>query len=163
MLGKLTVMPALSIEEYARYEEFTDTWEGSETDTRLVWQLLGLLDADELLIELPHWLAEEKIGFVEGATPTLFVGHIERETEKAIQFGGAVAARPLMKLAHRISELEQNEGAPERNEWLDKRLAEHRAAFDRRDDAVGLVDEWLPKSQILLAVRRAETANSTRE
>ena len=156
-------MTALSIDEYDRYEKFADAWESSETDTRLVWQLLGLLDTEELLIELPQWLAEEKVGFIEGATPTLFVGHIERETEKAVQFGDAVAARPLMKLAHRIHELEENEGDPERNEWLDERLTEHRAAFDRRADTVGLAEEWLPKSQIQRAIRRVETADPTRE
>lgn len=56
-----------------------------DDDTRLLWQLLGQLDDDEVLIRIPAWLAEEKAEYTEGAPPTEVVGHIERETEKAIR------------------------------------------------------------------------------
>lgn len=145
----------LEITEYGTFDAFATTWDGSETDTRLVWQLLGQLADDELLIELPDWLAEEKVGFVDGATPTAFVGRIERETDKAIRVTDAAAARSLMKLAHRIHELEQNEDDPDRDEWLDRQLQKHRRAFEEREDVITLQDEWLPKSQLRHVIRRA--------
>ena len=147
-------MTGLQIEEHATYEAFASDWQASNTDTRLLWQLLGQLEDTELLVEIPEWLAEEKVGFVDGATPTLFIGHIERETENAILFADSAAARPLMKLAHRIHELEQNESDPDRNEWLDRRLEAHRTEFTNREDVPGLSDGWLPKSQLVHAVRQ---------
>lgn len=147
-------MPDLDVLEVATHEEFAQEW--GEGDTRLLWQLLGQLDDDEVLIRIPEWLAEEKAGFVEGAPPTEVVGRIERETEKAILLDEPVSARPLMKLAHRIHELEQNEGDPDRNDWLDDRLAEHRRAFERREDVPELADGWLPKSQLQYVGRRCD-------
>ncbi len=146
-------MPDLTVPEVATYEEFVQVWGTGET--RLLWQLLGQLGDDEVLVRIPAWLAEEKAGYTDGAPPTEVVGHIERETEKAILLGDSAAARPLMKLAHRIHELEQNEGDPDRNEWLEDRLAEHRHAFDNREDVPELADEWLPKSQLQCVVRRS--------
>jgi len=49
----------------------------------MLWQLLGLLPEDELLVQPFGWLAEEKVGYVKGNVPTEFVGRIEEETEKA--------------------------------------------------------------------------------
>ena len=147
-------MADITITECATYEEFTRTWDGAEADTRMLWQLLSQLDADEVLVQLPEWLAEEKVGYVEGATPTAFVGRIERETEKAILLGDATDARSLMKLAHRMHQLEQGNATSDSQEWLDERLADHRRAFEERADAVTLQDEWLPKSQLRLVVRR---------
>ena len=72
------------------------------SDTRMLWQLLGQLDPDEVLVQLPEWLAEERVGYVNGATPTAVVGRIERETEKAIRFSDSANARSLMKLVHRM-------------------------------------------------------------
>lgn len=144
----------LVITEFATYDEFAREWDGSETDIRMLWQLLGQLDEAEVLIEIPEWLAEEKVGFVDGATPTAFVGRVEAETEKAIRLTEAAAARSVMKLAHRIHQLEQNEDDPERNEWLTRQLRERRREFEQRADAVTLNDEWLPKSQLRRVVRR---------
>lgn len=149
-------MADLNIAVYATYEEFALEWDASESDTRMLWQLLGQLEDDELLIKLSEWLAEEKVGFVDGATPTVFVGRIAEETEQAIRLADSASARTLMKLAHRIRNLERDESNPDRNEWLNDRLAEHRAAFEEREGATELVDEWLPKSELIHAVRRRE-------
>lgn len=149
-------MTDLDIQEVATSEEFAREWQGNETDTRLLWQLLGQLDDDEVLVKIPEWLAEEKAGYVGSAPPTAVVGRIERETEKAILLEESAAARPLMKLAHRIHELEQNEGDPDRDDWLDNRLAEHRRAFEAREDIPELADGWLPKSHLQHVVRRRD-------
>lgn len=145
-------MTDLDVLEVATYEEFVQEW--GDADTHLLWQLLGQLDDDEVLVRIPEWLAEEKAGYIEGAPPTEVVGRIERETEKAILLDDTAAAQPLMKLAHRIHELEQNEGDPDRNDWLDDRLAEHRRAFEEREDVPELAEGWLPKSQLQCVVRR---------
>ena len=62
------------------------------------------------------------------------LGHIERETGKTIQFGEAVAARPLLNLIHRVHKLKQDNSARGRNEWLDERRGEHRQAVERQDN-----------------------------
>lgn len=143
-------MTDLEISEYADYDEFAREWHAddlgdvaledarnsgllNEDDTRLLWQLLGQLRDDEVLIEIPEWLAEEKVGFVEGATPTTFVGRIERETEMAIHFVDSASTRPIMKLAHRIHSLEEGD-TDDRRKWLDNRLQELRDEFETRDD-----------------------------
>lgn len=147
----------LDIMEYTTYDEFARECDRSDTETRMLWQLLGQLDDDELLVEIPEWLAEDKVGFIDGATPTVFVGSIERETEKAIQFTDTAAARSLMKLAHRIHLLEQTEADPEQNDWLNRQLRDRRREFDKRADVVTLRDEWLPKSQLRHVVRQYDT------
>lgn len=95
-------------------------------------------------------------GYIDGSPPTEVVGRIEQETENAILLDDTAAAKPLMKLAHRIHKLEQNEGAPDRNEWLDERLTEHRQTFEQRDDIPQLADGWLPKSQLQHIVYRPD-------
>ena len=164
-------MANLEISEYADYDTFAQEWHAddlgdvaledardsgllNEDETRLLWQLLGQLGDDEVLIVIPEWLAEEKVGFVEGATPTTFVGRIERETKKAIHFIDSASARPLMKLAHRIHRLEDGD-TDDRREWLDNRLQELREEFENREDVAGLSEEWIPKSQLLHAIRRS--------
>ena len=102
-------MADLTITEYVTYEEFAQAWDAPDSDMRMLWQLLGQLDEDEVLIKIPEWLAEENVGYVAGAIPTAFVGRIERETEKAILFGDSADARSLMKLAHRMEQLERGE------------------------------------------------------
>lgn len=146
--------PNLDITEYATYDDFAQAWDGSDKDTRMLWQLLGQLDEGEVLIEIPEWLAEEKVGFVDGAIPTVFVGRVEEETEKAIRLTESAAARSVKKLAHRIHQLEQNEDDPDRNEWLNRQLRERRREFEERADAVTLKEEWLPKSQLRHVGRR---------
>lgn len=146
-------MGSLEIIDVSTYEEFSQEWVADDDSTRLLWQLLGQLDDDQVLVKMPKWLAEEKAGFVDGAPPTEVIGRIERETGKAILLADSAAARPLMKVAHRIHELEQDEGA-DRNEWLDERLADHRQSFEQREDVPVLADEWLPKSQLEIVVRR---------
>ncbi len=130
----------------------------NEQETRQLWQLLGLLEENTLLVQLPEWLTDEKIGFTDGATPTLFVGRISRETEDAILFKESAAARPLLQLAHRIHSLENGlettEADTDRQEWLEDRLRDTRQTFENRDDAPRLADEWLPKSQLVTAVQR---------
>jgi len=151
--SQVEIMGDLTIKEYTTYEEFTEAWEGSDTDTRMLWQLLGQLEADELLIQLPKWLAEEKTSYVDGATPTAFVARIERETEKAILLSDSADARSLMKLAHRIHQLEHQEHDKDRTEWLNDRLAAHRRTFEQRDDVLTLRESWIPKSQLQHVVR----------
>lgn len=141
-------MTNLDIQQVATYEEFAREWPVETSDKRLWWHLLGQLEQDEVLVKIPEWLAEEKAGYIEGSPPTELIGRIERETEQAILLGDSAAARPLLKLGHRIHQLERNEGDPDRNDWLDDRLAEHRREFERREDVPTLAEEWLPKSQI---------------
>jgi len=168
-------MTEFTIEEYATYEAFAQEWHAetlddhgvslaearkrgliTEDETRMRWQLLGQLDDGELLIQLPEWLAEDKVGFTDGAIPTEFVGRIKRETEQAIQFVDAAAAQSLLKLAHRIHQLEQATEEGDTDEWITSRLEDHRDAFERREDVVTLNEAWLPKSQVIRAVRRRE-------
>lgn len=154
-------MSEIDIVEFSDYGAFDREWahhhEGTAT---LVWQLLGELSDDELLVKLPEWLAEEKVGYTCGGTPTEFVGRIEEETEKAVRFANATAARPLGQLAHRIGALEDGRDSVgmdhDRRDWLERRLKDKRTAFEQREDMVGLREEWLPKSQIVAAVRRAD-------
>lgn len=119
-------MADLTIQEFDDYDEFVQEWYAKELDvpleearnrslinedkTRLLWQLLGQLEDNELLIQIPKWLADQKVGFVDGRTPTEFVGRIDRETEKAILFTDSASARSLTKLAHRIHQLETSIG-----------------------------------------------------
>ncbi|WP_227379108.1 hypothetical protein [Haladaptatus halobius] len=143
-------MVVFPVREYTSYDEFVREWcaealadeECSLTEardrglideqaTQLRWQLLGELNPDELLLTIPKWLAEEKVGFTEGGTPTEFVGRIGDETEKAILFIDSAPAKPLMKRAHRIHTLEtnlneQNTDTPdvEQRAWLQDRLTE---------------------------------------
>ncbi|MFC4986870.1 hypothetical protein [Saliphagus infecundisoli] len=149
----------MEIQEYREYERFAQDWTDDNVTTRQVWQLLDQLEEDEILIHLPEWLVEQKVGFVDGATPTAFVGRIARDTDDALLFSDAAAVPPLLKLAHRIHQLEEgieNAGDDDsRREWLEDRLADNRESFEQREDAVGLSEEWLPKSQIERAMRRA--------
>lgn len=147
-------MSLLTVEVYTDFEEFWREYPAPETDARMLWDLLGQISNDELMIKLPEWLAEEKVGFVEGSVPTEFVGHIEEETNDAIKFSDAFAARSLMKLAHRIDRLEQNEEDHEEDDWSHRRLQEHRRKFEERVDAERLQNEWVPKSQLRQVVKR---------
>ncbi len=147
-------MGLLTVDIYADYADFLQAYPASEPDARMLWDLLGQLDGDEVLIKLPEWLAEEKIGYVEGAVPTEFVGHIETETNDAIEFVDAAAARSLMKRAHRIHRLERHEEGREPGDWSQRRLQDHRHRFAERDDAETLQDEWLPKSELTHVVKR---------
>lgn len=154
-------MTEFPVDEYADFETFTREWEhDDETTTKLIWQLLGELSDDELLIKLTAWVADEKVGYTESSTPTAFVGQIEGESEKAIRFADATAAKPLARLAHRMASLrdglETTEPGDERQDWLENRLDDKRKQFQNREDMVGLQEEWLPKSQILAAVRRTQ-------
>ncbi|ELY63378.1 hypothetical protein [Natronococcus jeotgali] len=167
------------ITEYADYDSFARAWHSdtladydvsleearkrgllNEQRTRQLWQLLGLLGTDELFIQLPDWLADEKVGVTDRATPTMFVGRISRETEDAILFKESAAAQPLMGLAHTIHSLEkglENTAADtDRHERSEKRLRDHYQQFRNRDDLPTLSDEWLPKSQLITAVQRGE-------
>jgi hypothetical protein len=125
-------MSELDIQEYATYGEFARAWDGPETDTRMLCQLLGQPEDEELLIEILEWLAEKNTGYVDGAIPTAFIGQVAEETEKAIRFTESASARSLMKVAHRIHELERNKDDPDRNEWLDRQLRERRREAEKR-------------------------------
>jgi hypothetical protein len=174
-------MPALDIRTVDSYDDFARDWHASTTSdtemsledarargllneqgTRQLWHLLGQLDADELVIKIPEWLAEEKVAATKRSTPVVFVGHVARETEKAVLFEDSVAARPLMSLAHRIHALEDGLSNTaeddDRRPWLESRLRERREAFANRDGLISLRDEWLPKSQIQLAIQRETRA-----
>lgn len=170
-------MTELEIRTFDTYDAFAREWHSetlTETDisledarergllneqgTRQLWQLLGLLSDEEVVIKLPEWLAAEKVGFTDRATPTLFVGRITRETEQAILFEDSAAARPLMSLAHRIHSLEDGlsntADEDDRRGWLERRLQKKRAAFEEREEMASLRDEWIPKSQVQLAIKR---------
>lgn len=148
------------IDEYSEYNEFASAWDGTDAnETRMLWQLLDELDEEWVLVELPEWLAEEKVGFVDGATPTTFVGRIDRETDQAIRLADSATARQLMKPAQRIQNLEaglENVGDddPDRRQWLENRLQETRRELETREDVQGLSEEWLPKSQLRNVIRR---------
>lgn len=154
-------MVTLDIHEYDAYDELVREWpiDASEEELRLHWQLLEQLDADEVLVVLPEWLADEKVGFIDGGTPTEFVGRIARETEKAILLDDATAARPLMQLAHRIHHLnagvENVDDDEDRREWLERQLDAKRQAFNDRADMPRLKDAWLPKSQLVHVGRKS--------
>lgn len=165
------------ITEYADYNSFACEWHSdtltdydisleearergllNEQKTRQLWQLLGLLDADELFVQLPEWLADEKVGPIDRTTPTTFVGYISRETEDAILFKESAAAQPLMGLAHRIHSFEKggaNTGTDtDRHEQSESRLQEYYQKFHNRDSLPSLSDEWLPKSQLITVIQR---------
>lgn len=151
-------MSAFAITTYSDYDSFASQLsECAEQDTQMLWQLLGQLADDELLIALPEWLAEEKVGFTDGSVPTLFVGRITEKTEKAICLDESAAARPLMKTAHRIENLQngvETADDPDQREWLKRRLDAKREEFENRGDIEELQNPWLPKSQINRAVTR---------
>ena len=165
------------ITEYADYDSFAREWHSgtladydvslnearergllNEQQTRKLWQLLGLLDPEECLLQLPEWLAEKKVESKNRATPTIFVGYISRETEDAVLFESSAAARPLMGLAHQMHSLEKGiertEDDTDRLKQLKYQFREHERKFDDRDDLPSLSDEWLPKSQLGTIVRR---------
>lgn len=170
-------MVNFEIQAVENYDDFVRTWQRdalteqsisleeardrdliNEDKTQLLWQLLGQLDPEELLIQIPNWLAEQKVGFVDGSPPTEFIGRIDRETEKAILFTDSASARSVMKLAHRIHQLEnslEHTDDDDRRNWMVNRLQQVRERFESRDDVPALSEEWLPKSQIQLAVRRS--------
>ncbi|RBI59654.1 hypothetical protein DMJ13_21165 [halophilic archaeon] len=165
------------ITEYGKYDSFAREWHSrtlteydvslaearergllNEQQTRQLWQLLGLLDPEELLVQLPEWLAEKKVESTDRTTPTMFVRCISTETEDAILFESSAAARSLMGLAHKIHSLEKGierrGDDTDRHEQLADRIRDHERQFDDRDDLPSLSDEWLPKSQLGTAVRR---------
>ncbi|MDG5821610.1 hypothetical protein [Natronococcus sp. A-GB7] len=167
------------ITEFADYDSFAREWHSdtltdydvsledarergllNEQKTRQLWQLLGLLDTGELFIQLPEWLAIEKVGSKDRTTSTMFVGYVSRETEDAILFKESAAAQPLLQLAHKIHSLEKGvantEADTDRHERSEKRLREHYQKFSNRDNLPSLSDEWLPKSQLITAVQRCE-------
>jgi hypothetical protein len=165
------------VTEYAEYDSFAREWHSEtlaeydvslavardrglldEHRTQHLWQLLGLLDPEELLVQLPEWLAEKKVTSTTRTTPTMFVGCISRETEEAILFESSAAARPLMGLAHGMHSLEQGltrtADDTDRHARLAERMRELERQFDDRDDLPSLSEEWLPKSQLGTAARR---------
>lgn len=180
VVGAPLPMSNLDLRTFETYDGFAEEWHEetlaeadvtlenardrgllNEQGTRQLWQLLGLLD-DELVIQLPEWLAAEKVGSTERTTPTLFVGRVARETEKAVLFEDSAAAQPLMALAHRIHSLEDGlsntDADDDRRGGLERRLQDTQEAFRDREGMVGLRDEWVPKSQIRVAVRRKPPA-----
>jgi len=165
------------ITEYAEYDSFAREWHSgtlaeynvsldearergllNEQQTRQLWQLLGLLDPEECLLQLPEWLAEKKVESENRTTPTIFVGYISNETEDAILFESSAAARPLMGLAHRMHSLEKGiertEDDTDRHKRLADQFRERERKFDDRAGLPSLSDEWLPKSQLGTLVRR---------
>ena len=111
-------MPELDIQTYTAYEAFAADWAAPDKETRMTWQLLAQIDDDEVLVELPRWLADENVGYTKGSVPTAFVGRIATESDEAIQLANSAAARSIWKLAHRISQLEQNDSDERRTRRL---------------------------------------------
>ncbi len=164
-------MSELHLQVCADVESFAAAWREcgyDDTEVEHYWALLGELEPGELLIHLPEWLAEQKVGYVEGATPTAFVGRIDGETEQAIRFVDATGARKLSRVADRIRSLEESiarlesEAHPdeERLEWLERRLAEKRETIETREGLPMLSEEWLPKSQIEFIGRRTPSSTT---
>lgn len=159
-------MTEFAIRVYVNADDFAEDWQALGYDAMTAsayWMLLGELASGELLIHLPEWLAAEKVGYLDGATPTAFVGRIVSESEQAIRVTDTAAAHPLSQLAARIHSLQdsiarlEREGTADsdRLAWLERRLAEKRAALGTRSERPSLTDEWLPKSQIEFIGRRA--------
>jgi len=168
-----------AIRTYADYETFARRWHSetltdhevtletarqrgliSERDTHRLWELLGLLNEDDVFIQLPEWLVNEKTDDVQVRLATTFVGSISRETEDAVLFKDSSPGRHLVQIAHKIRSLEHGvENAAvdsDRRERLRDMLQEEYQRFEKRDDAPYLADEWLPKSQLTAVVRRGE-------
>lgn len=167
------------IRTYADYDSFARRWHSetlrdrnvtleaarergliNEHDTHQLWQLLGLLDEDDVFIQLPEWLVEEKTDDVRGSLATIFVGYISRETEDAVLFKNSSPGRRLMQIAHKIHSLEngvENTAVDsERRKRLNDKLQEERRRFEKQDDAPYLSDEWLPKSQLITIIQRRD-------
>jgi len=167
------------ITDYAEYESFARRWHAETLDdhsvsleearkrgllneqgTRHLWQLLGFLGEEDLFVQIPEWLAKEKLSDTDGKIPTTFVGRVTRETEDAILFENSASARPLMEVAHGIHSLERGlentASDDDPREELVTRLREKRRQVANRNDAPILSDEWLPKSQLITAVQRSE-------
>lgn len=166
-----------AIREYADYDTFARRWHSetlrdrdvtletareqgliSEKDTHRLWQLLGLLDEDDVFIQLPEWLVDEKTDDVRERLATTFVGRISRETEEAILFKDSSPGRRLMQIAHKIHSLEhgvENTAVDsDRRKRLNDMLQEEHRRFEKRDDVPYLSDEWLPKSQLVTIIQR---------
>lgn len=47
------VRPDLEVTEFAAYDEFAREWDASESDTRMLWQLLGQLEARNSSLGFP--------------------------------------------------------------------------------------------------------------
>ncbi|WP_254274511.1 myeloid leukemia factor [Haloarcula marina] len=161
---------------YADYDSFARRWHSetldargvsleaarergliNEQDTHRLWQLLGLLNEDDVFIQLPEWLVDEKTGDVRENPATTFVGYISRETEDAILFKDSAPGRRLMQVAHKIHSLEHGIETTavdsDRRKRLNDKLQEEHQRFEMRDDAPYLSDEWLPKSQLITIIR----------
>ncbi|MEF8863900.1 MAG: hypothetical protein V5A29_11160 [Haloarculaceae archaeon] len=168
-----------AIRTYADYDSFAREWHSEtlgdhdvtleaarerhlldEQETRQLWQLLGLLDEDDVFIQLPEWLVEAKTGDVRGNLATTFVGYISRETEDAILFEDSSPSHRLMQIAHKIHTLEhgiENTTADgDRRKQLNDKLRGEYRRFEKQDDVPYLSDEWLPKSQLITIVRRRD-------
>lgn len=168
-----------AIRTYADYDSFARRWHSktlsdrdmtfeaarergliNEQDTHQLWQLLGLLDDDDVFIQLPEWLVEEKTDGVEGNLATTFVGYISRETEDAVLFKDSSPGRRLMYIAHKIHSLEngvENTAVDsDRRKRLSDKLQEEHRRFEKQDDVPYLSDEWLPKSQLITIVQRRD-------
>ena len=152
-------MAELSVQAYATYETFAQEHSDhfSATDLPQVWALLCELDTDQLFIRIPRWLADQKIGFIDGGTPMDFIGRVDRETEKAVLFVESMPARSLFRQAHLIQHMDQrlaDLSDSDRRSRVKSRLEKHRAEFTTRPEHPVFDEEWLPKSQIDLALRR---------
>ncbi len=168
-----------ALRTYADYDSFARAWHSDtlrardvtleaareralidERDTRRLWQLLDLLDEDEVFVQLPEWLVEEKTDDVQGSLPTTFVGSISRETEDAVLFEDSSPGRRLMQIAHKIHSLEhgvENTAVDsDRRTRLNDKLREEHRRFEKQDDVPYLSEEWLPKSQLITVIRRSE-------
>lgn len=167
-----------AIRTYADYDTFARGWHSetlrdrdvtletarergllNEQDTHRLWQLLGLLDEDDVFIQLPEWLVNEKTDDGRGSLATTFVGYISRETEDAILFKDSSPGRRLMQIAHQIHSIEhgiENAVDSDRRKRLNERLQEEHRRFEERDDVPYLSDEWLPKSQLITIIQRRE-------
>ncbi|WP_416841663.1 hypothetical protein [Haloferax sp. DFSO52] len=132
----------------------------NEQSTRRLWQLLGLLDEDDVFIQLPKWLVEEKTDDLRGSLATTFVGYISRETEDAVLFEDSSPSDRLMQIAHKIESLEngvENFAVDsDRRKQLNDKLQEEHRKFEKRDHAPYLSDERLPKSQLITVIQRRE-------
>lgn len=169
------------IEAYADYDSFARRWHAAtleaheltldaarerdvinERDTRRVWRLLGLIGENSVFVQLPEWLVEAKSPEGHRSVPTTFVGRIAHETQAAVLFKESVPVRRLMPAARKIHSIERGiENTPpdsDRRKRLRDTLEAAYRKFDAKEAVGYLSDEWLPKSQLVLAVRRTDAA-----
>lgn len=122
---------------------------------------------DGLLSHIPQWLADATIRFVDASTstPTAVSCRVGRYPENAFLVTDGPAGRPLGRVAHRVTSLDEgidrleaeDDADPARLARRQRRLADKRAVFEQRGDLPALDEAWVPISRIDFVGRRSRT------